>query len=74
MPFHHLKTTDSVELLQKHFLCCDERPAIYLEQRAKEIAIKDAVDNGWLIDDIVNQTVIYRITPKGKAFLESISK
>lgn len=74
MPFRHLKITDSVELLQKHFLCCDERPLTYLVRIAEENAVRNAVNNGWLEDNTVNGTVVYRLTPKGKAFLESISR
>ena len=74
MPFHHLKITDSVELLQKHFLCCDERSLAYLVRIAEENAVRNAVNNGWLEYYTVNDTVIYHLTSNGKEFLESISK
>ena len=74
MPFRHLKITDSVELLQKHFLCCDERPLAYLVRIAEENAVRNAVNNGWIAENTVNETVIFRLTPKGKEFLESINK
>ena len=74
MPFHHLKIADSVELLQKHYLCCDIRSASYLERIAEPKAITHAIENGWLSNIIVNDVSNYHLTPKGKAFLESISK
>ena len=69
MPIIRIKITDSKELLRKHYLCCDKRPLIYLEQVADQTAIKNAVDNGWLECIICGETFEYHITEKGKKLI-----
>lgn len=46
MPIMRMKITDSKELLKKHFLCCNIRSELYLNQNAETATIKNAVDNG----------------------------
>lgn len=69
MAFHHLKITDSEELLRKHYLCCDTRAALYLKQVAEQMAIENAVSNGWLVSHYTNEELVYHITEKGKTLV-----
>ena len=65
MPVHYLKISDCAELLKKHFLSCEIRPASYLKRVAERRAINDAVGDGWLINKTINGEFHDCLTLKG---------